>query len=189
MRLITNDILSIDELGLPKTVTDFANYPHGLVLVTGPTSSGKSSTLASIIDKINTEQSKRIITAEDPIEFVHKHKRSSIVQREVNYDTHSFANALKSSLRQDPDIILVGEMRDLETISAAITAAENRPSSLLDPPHQFGCPDNQPYHRRLPTPSTVPSQHSAEHLLKSCLLAKIGAHHCRRTGAGNWNSD
>jgi len=124
LRLIPNEIKSISELGLPTTVNGFANYPRGLVLVTGPTGSGKSTTLAALIDQINSEKSHHIITIEDPIEFTHKSKRSLIVQREVHYDTYSFSAALRSSLRQDPDVVLIGEMRDLETISAAITIAE-----------------------------------------------------------------
>lgn len=123
-RLIPNEIVSVEGLGLPKVVSDFANYPRGLVLVTGPTGSGKSTTLAAIVDKINSERAHHIITIEDPIEFTHKSKKSVIVQREVHYDTYSFSAALRSSLRQDPDVVLIGEMRDLETISAAITIAE-----------------------------------------------------------------
>ncbi len=124
MRLIPNEILSIDQLGLPPVVSKFADYPRGLVVVTGPTGSGKSTSLAAIVDKINTERSSHIITIEDPIEFTHKSKRSVVVQREVHYDTYSFSAALRSSLRQDPDVVLIGEMRDLETIAAAITIAE-----------------------------------------------------------------
>ncbi len=124
LRLIPNEIKSAAELGMPQIVSTFADYPRGLVLVTGPTGSGKSTTLASLIDKINTERSHHIITIEDPIEFTHKSKKSVIVQREVHYDTYSFSAALRSSLRQDPDVVLIGEMRDLETISAAITIAE-----------------------------------------------------------------
>lgn len=124
LRLIPNEIKTVTELGLPPIVMDFANYPRGLVLVTGPTGSGKSTTLAALIDKINTERSQHIITIEDPIEFTHKSKKAVVVQREVHYDTYSFSAALRSSLRQDPDVVLIGEMRDLETISAAITIAE-----------------------------------------------------------------
>ena len=123
-RLIPNQIRSIEELGMPSIVDTFAEYPRGLVLVTGPTGSGKSTTLAAIINKINNEQSKHIITIEDPIEFTHKSQRSLIVQREVHYDTFSFSTALRSALREDPDVVLIGEMRDLETIQAAITIAE-----------------------------------------------------------------
>lgn len=124
LRLIPNEIKTISELGMPTVINDFAAYPRGLVLVTGPTGSGKSTTLAALIDKVNTEKSHHIITIEDPIEFTHKSKKSVVVQREVHYDTYSFSAALRSSLRQDPDVVLIGEMRDLETISAAITIAE-----------------------------------------------------------------
>ena len=123
-RLIPNQIKNINELGMPAVVETFADFPRGLVLVTGPTGSGKSTTLAALIDKINREKSTHIITIEDPIEFTHKSQRSVIVQREVHYDTFSFAAALRSALREDPDVDLIGEMRDLETIQAAITIAE-----------------------------------------------------------------
>ncbi|TAK89026.1 type IV pilus twitching motility protein PilT [Patescibacteria group bacterium] len=124
MRLIPTKIRTLEELGMPKVVSTFANYPRGLVLVTGPTGSGKSTTLAAIVDQINSNTSKHIITIEDPIEYAHHSKKSIVVQREIHYDTYSFGAALRSSLRQDPDVVLVGEMRDLETISAAITLAE-----------------------------------------------------------------
>lgn len=123
-RLIPNLIRSIEDLGLPGVVSTFADKPNGLVLVTGPTGSGKSTTLAALIDKINTEKALHIITIEDPIEFTHRSKRSVVAQREVHYDTFSFAAALRSILREDPDVVLIGEMRDLETIQAAITVAE-----------------------------------------------------------------
>ncbi len=123
-RLIPNHIVPINDLGMPAIVESFADFPRGLVLVTGPTGSGKSTTLAALIDKINRDKSVHIITIEDPIEFTHKSQRSVIVQREVHYDTFSFAAALRSVLRQDPDVVLIGEMRDLETIQAAITIAE-----------------------------------------------------------------
>ena len=124
MRTIPYEIKSIEELGVPSQVNNFAYLPRGFVLVTGPTGSGKSTTLASLIDIINRERSAHIITVEDPIEFLHSHKRSLVNQRELGTDTHSFAAALKHVLRQDPDVILVGEMRDLETIQVALTAAE-----------------------------------------------------------------
>ncbi len=153
LRLIPNQIKTIEELGLPAIVSTFANYPRGLVLVTGPTGSGKSTTQAAIINKINEERPAHILTIEDPIEFTHKSKRSVIVQREVHYDTYSFSAALRSALREDPDVVLIGEMRDLETISSAITIAEtghlvlttlhtNSASQSIDrmvdvfPPHQ-----------------------------------------------------
>lgn len=124
LRLIPNEVMTIEQLGLPPIVAKFAEYPRGLVLVTGPTGSGKSTSLAALIHKINHERASHIITIEDPIEFTHKSQKSVIVQREVHYDTFSFSAALRSSLRQDPDVVLIGEMRDLETISAAITIAE-----------------------------------------------------------------
>ena len=123
-RLIPNQIRGIHDLGMPAIVESFAEFPRGLVLVTGPTGSGKSTTLAALVDKINREKSTHIITIEDPIEFTHKSIRSVIAQREVHYDTFSFAAALRSVLREDPDVVLIGEMRDLETIQAAITIAE-----------------------------------------------------------------
>lgn len=123
-RLISNKIPTIESLNLPRVLYELAEKPQGLILVTGPTGSGKSTTLAAMIDYINENKSKHIITLEDPIEYIHTHKKSVVNQREIGVDTGSFANGLRASLRQDPDIILVGEMRDLETISTAITAAE-----------------------------------------------------------------
>jgi len=154
-RLIPNEIPTVEQLGLPKVVDKFVTYPRGLVLVTGPTGSGKSTTLAAMINKINSEQSKHIITIEDPVEYTHVSKKSIIVQREVHYDTFSFSGALRSSLREDPDVVLIGEMRDLETIASAITIAEtghlvfatlhtNSAAQSIDrmidvfPPHQQG---------------------------------------------------
>ena len=124
MRVIPHEIVPLGALGMPEAVANFATLQRGLVLVTGPTGSGKSTTLASLVDVINTSRPVHIMTVEDPIEFLHQHKRAVVNQREVGEDTHSFANALKHVLRQDPDVILVGEMRDLETISTALTAAE-----------------------------------------------------------------
>jgi twitching motility protein PilT len=124
MRIIPFEIVPLEQLGLPASVHQFAGLPRGLVLVTGPTGSGKSTTLASLVDIINSTKHCHIMTVEDPIEFLHKHKAAVVNQREVGEDTHSFADALKHVLRQDPDVILVGEMRDLETISTALTAAE-----------------------------------------------------------------
>lgn len=124
MRLIPNEIRSIEELKLPPIIKKFADYPRGLVLITGPTGSGKSTTLAALVDQINKERASHIITIEDPIEYTHKSQKSVVVQREVHYDTFSFSSALRSALREDPDVVLIGEMRDLETIAAALTIAE-----------------------------------------------------------------
>lgn len=124
IRMIPFQVRTFEELGLPPVVAKMADRPRGLVLVTGPTGAGKSTTLAAMIDKINKELRGHIITVEDPIEFIHRHQSCIVNQREVGTDTKSFANALKYALREDPDVILVGEMRDLETISAALTIAE-----------------------------------------------------------------
>ncbi|OWA36219.1 type IV pili twitching motility protein PilT [Saccharibacillus sp. O16] len=123
-RSIPEKIPTMEQLGLPASLASLAHKPQGLILVTGPTGSGKSSTLAAMINDVNLKSSKHIVTLEDPIEFMHEHRKSLVHQREVGLDTASFADGLRAALRQDPDVILVGEMRDLETISSAITAAE-----------------------------------------------------------------
>jgi twitching motility protein PilT len=123
-RAIPYEIKSFDALGLPPIVSDLCNKPRGLILVTGPTGSGKSTTLAAMIDKINVDRHDHILTIEDPIAFLHQHKNCVVNQREVNADTHSFGSALRTALRQDPDVVLVGEMRDLETIEMALRIAE-----------------------------------------------------------------
>ena len=124
MRVIPNEKLTLEKIGLPMVIKDLLFRPRGLILVTGPTGSGKSTTLASMINVINQERDSHIITVEDPIEFYHEHNRSVITQREIGVDVSTFGEALRRALRQDPDVILVGEMRDLETIQAAVTAAE-----------------------------------------------------------------
>ena len=123
-RLIPTEIKTLEELGIPTALHALTDRPRGLVLVTGPTGSGKSTTLAALIDEINRKRAEHILTIEDPIEFVHRHKRCVVNQREIGVDATSFAEALRAALRQDPDVILLGEMRDLETISTALTAAE-----------------------------------------------------------------
>lgn len=137
-RLISEKVLSIDELGLPAQIKTASNFKSGLVIVTGPTGSGKTTTLASMVNEINKTKRKHIITIEDPIEYVHKNQSCIIQQREVGTHTHSFANALKSALREAPDVILLGEMRDLETIRQAITAAETG-HLVLATLHTRGC--------------------------------------------------
>jgi len=124
LRLIPSEILTFDQIGLPAHVKDLITRPRGLILVTGPTGSGKSTTLATMIDFLNTEEEMHIITIEDPIEYYHNHKKSIVNQRELHVDVPSFEEGLRRALREDPDVILVGEMRDLATISAAISAAE-----------------------------------------------------------------
>ncbi|MCF6138107.1 type IV pilus twitching motility protein PilT [Pseudalkalibacillus berkeleyi] len=124
IRIIPNEIPAIEQLGLPTTINEIMHKSQGLVLVTGPTGSGKSTTLASMINYVNQHMNRNIITLEDPIEYLHRHNKSVILQREIGLDTKGFPSGLRAALRQDPDIILVGEMRDLETISTAITAAE-----------------------------------------------------------------
>lgn len=124
IRLLRNEIPTLQDLNLPPLLAEFASKPRGLILVTGPTGSGKSTTLAAMIDHINRTRNEHIITVEDPIEYVHTHKQSMVNQREVHVDVESFAEALRGALREDPDVILVGEMRDYETINAAVTAAE-----------------------------------------------------------------
>jgi twitching motility protein PilT len=124
LRFVPYQIPSLEDLGAPVACHELINRPNGLVLVTGPTGAGKSTTVASMIDRINRERAVHIITVEDPIEYVHRHQRSMVVQREVGSDTHDFAIALRSALREDPDVVQVGEMRDLETIAATLTIAE-----------------------------------------------------------------
>jgi twitching motility protein PilT len=123
-RLIPEELKTLEELGLPSTLRVFADKPRGLVLVTGPTGSGKTTTLAALIDEVNRSRAEHILTIEDPIEFIHRHKRCIVNQREIGPDATTFGEALRAALRQDPDVILLGEMRDLETISTALTAAE-----------------------------------------------------------------
>jgi twitching motility protein PilT len=124
LRILPHRLRSLEELGLPRVAGDLAQRPRGLILVTGPTGSGKSTTLAAMIDRINTSRPAHIVTIEDPVEFLHPHKQSLITQREVASDTRSFRDALRALLRQDPDVVLIGEMRDLETVAAALTVAE-----------------------------------------------------------------
>ena len=149
-RQIPQDIKSLEELGLPSTLHDLTKKPRGLVLVTGPTGSGKSTTLAALIDEINRTRAEHILTIEDPIEFVHRHKRCIVNQREIGVDATSFGRALRAALRQDPDVILVGEMRDLETIGDRADRRRDRTPRLRDAAHAERAEHDRPDHRRLP---------------------------------------
>jgi len=147
LRVIPTKIRALDELFLPKVVEQICDMPRGLVLVTGVTGSGKSTTLAAMVDRINSTRAEHIITIEDPIEFLHRDKKGYVNQREVEVDTPSFSAALRASLRQDPDVILVGEMRDLETIGTALHAAETGPHGFLYATHPGRSGKRQPHHR------------------------------------------
>ena len=186
LRIIPLEIPLMDELGLPSILTDLSRLPRGLILVTGPTGSGKTTTLASIINKINTERRCHIITLEDPLEYLHKHKKSIVNQREVGSDTRNFANGLRGALREDPDVILVGEMRDLETISTAITAAETG-HLVLSTLHTNGAaktveriidvfPPFQQQQIRVQLASVIEAVISQQLLLKASGQGRIGAY-------------
>ena len=160
-RTIPFEIKSFNELGLPPIVAKLCDKPRGLVLVTGPTGSGKSTTLAAMIDKINSERHEHIITIEDPIEFLHTHKKCLVNQREVHADTHSFTDALRAALRQDPDVVLIGEMRDLETIEAALRIAETGHLTFATLHTNSAASDHQPHHRRFPAAPAVADPRAA----------------------------
>ena len=160
-RLIPEKIRSFGDLGLPAVLATLAERPRGLVLVTGPTGSGKSTTLAAMLDKINTERHDHILTIEDPIEYIHPHKNCLVNQREVHSDTESFTNALRAALREDPDIVLIGEMRDLETVEAALKIAETGHLDVRHAAHELGGADDQPHHRHLSRRPAVADPHPA----------------------------
>ncbi len=175
-RLIPFEIKSFNQLGLPAVVSKLCEKPRGLVLVTGPTGSGKSTTLAAMIDKINAERHDHILTIEDPIEFVHMNKNCVVNQRELHADTKSFAGALRAALREDPDVVLIGEMRDLETIESALRIA--------DATHQFCFLHHQPNYRCVPRPPAAPDS--------GAVIPGAGRHHVpklvaqdRRQGPGH----
>ena len=170
IRQIPFNVRTFDDLGLPPVVAKLAERPRGLVLVTGPTGSGKSTTLAAMIDKINKELKGHIITVEDPIEFIHRHQNCIVNQREVGTDTNSFAAALKYALRQDPDVVLVGEMRDLETIAGRIDHRRDGAPGVRHAAHQLGDGVDQPHHRRLSVAPAVAGPRAAR------VRARGGAH-------------
>jgi pilus retraction protein PilT len=149
-RTIPSKVLTMEDLGMGQVFREISMEPRGLVLVTGPTGSGKSTTLAAMVDYINDNKYHHILTIEDPIEFVHESKKCLVNQREVHRDTHGFAEALRSALREDPDIILVGEMRDLETIRLALTAAETGHLVFRHAAHHVGSENHRPHRRRVP---------------------------------------
>ena len=184
-RVIPEQIKGFHELGLPAVIATLADRPRGLILVTGPTGSGKSTTLAAMIDKINTERREHILTIEDPIEYIHPHKGCIVNQREVHSDTHGFAQALRAALREDPDIVLIGELRDLETIESALRIAETGHLTFGDAAHQLGRADDQPHHRRLPG---APAGDRSGRSCRSCSRAS-SASRCSRapTARGGWS--
>ncbi len=186
LRIIPLDIPLMDELGLPPVISELSKLPRGLILVTGPTGSGKTTTLASIINKINSERKCHIITLEDPLEYLHKHKKSIVNQREIGSDTQSFSNGLRGALREDPDVILVGEMRDLETISIAITAAETG-HLVLSTLHTNGAaktidrivdvfPPYQQQQIKVQLSSVIEGVISQQLLMKSSGVGRVAAH-------------
>ena len=161
LRRIPNEFLTFEQLGLPAVIEQLIQRPRGLILVTGPTGSGKTTSLASMINWINDNMDRHIITIEDPIEYFHKHKKSLVNQREIGIDVPDFPEAIRRALRMDPDIILVGEMRDLATISGGDHRGRDRPHRLRHPAHQLGRGDRQPDHRRLPQGAAGPDPHPA----------------------------
>ena len=160
-RLIPAEIKTLEQLGLPARLYELADKPRGLVLVTGPTGSGKSTTLASLLDHINRTRHEHILTIEDPIEFLHRHGTCIVNQREIGQDATTFAEGLRAALRQDPDVILVGEMRDLETVSTALTAAETGHLVFATLHTQSAPQHDRPRHRRLPGRAAGPGARAA----------------------------
>jgi twitching motility protein PilT len=180
LRLIPSDLLSFDQIGLPKICASLCRRPRGMFLVTGPTGSGKTTTLASMINYINENLDRHIITVEEPIEYYHQHKKSVIVQREVGLDVPSFAEALRRSLRMDPDVILVGELRDLETMEAAISAAETG-HLVFGTLHTTGC---QGTVNRIIDAFPVSQQEQIRVQLSTNLIAVLSQTLCPKLGGG-----
>ena len=178
LRLIPNELFTFEQIGLPKQIADLCRRPQGLFLVTGPTGSGKTTTLASMVNYINESLDRHIITVEEPVEYYHKHKKSIINQREVGIDVTSFAEALRRSLRQDPDVILVGELRDLETMEAAVRAAETG-HLVFGTVHTTGC---QGTITRIVDQFPVNQQEQMRVQLSTNLIAVLSQTLCRRIG-------
>ena len=166
IRVITFQLPNPQELGIPEAVMQFADHTKGMILVTGSAGSGKSTTLACLIDRINNTRNTHIITLEDPLEYLHRHNKSIVSQREIKIDTDNYVTALKASLRQSPNIILLGEMRDYETISVAMTAAETGHLLFLHAAHHRSSQYHRPDHRRLSTKPAASDRRSAVHGLK-----------------------
>ena len=160
-RLIPEKIRTFQELGLPPVLATLAEKPRGLILVTGPTGSGKSTSLAAMIDKINTERHEHILTIEDPIEYVHPHQGCLVNQREVHATRRASGTPSRAALREDPDIVLIGEMRDLETVEAALRIAETGHLTFAHAAHELRGADDQPHHRRLPGAPAESDSHAA----------------------------
>jgi energy-coupling factor transporter ATP-binding protein EcfA2 len=189
-RTIPWEIKGFDALGLPPVVKGLCDKPRGLVLVTGPTGSGKSTTLAAMLDKINAEREEHMITIEDPIEFLHNHKKCLVNQREVHADTHSFANSLRAALREDPDVVLIGEMRDLETIESALRIAETGHLDLRNAAHEFRRVHHQPYYRRFPlAPAAADSRAALDGAGRDSLPSAFAAFGRARTRDGDGSAD
>ena len=189
IRQIPYEIRTFRDLGLPPVMEQLAKRQQGLILVTGATGSGKSTTLASIIDKINSERRRHIITIEDPVEYIHQHKKSIVNQREVKADTETFSAALKHVLRQDPDVILIGEMRDLETMAAALTIAETGHLTLGHTAHQLDLRVDQPHRRHLPARPAEPGARAARIRPGRCLGAAVGSARARSRSRAGHRSD
>ena len=182
LRRVQSEIPSFEELGLPPVVRKLAEHERGLVLVTGPTGSGKTTTLGSMIDYINETQHKHIVTIEDPIEILHPDKASIVNQREVGTDTSDFHAALKRVLRQDPDVILVGEMRDIETVKTALDRGRDRSPRVLDAAHDQRDRLDQPHHRLLPAARAAPGAHVARR--RRCAASSASASSSGAAAAG-----
>ena len=179
-RVVPFEIRAVEELGLPEVVTRLADEPRGIILVTGTTGSGKSTTLAAMVDHINRNYAKNIVTIEDPIEYLHRDQQSVVHQREIGFDTNSFSQALRRVLRQDPDVILIGEMRDEETVGDRAQRRRDRPPRAQHAAHDRRGRDRQPHHRLLPAAPPPAGARDARRLAARRDLAAARAHDRRR---------